>query len=532
MKKNYVLLITLFITTVSFGQTTIFDVAGGGALPTGWSSSNPITSGDIDRSTYYLVETDGTDYDNITTDNIDLTSYSSAEFSLDLATFGSGTNNPAKIEISFDGGGSYTQVEVTATPSSSTYIDGGTFPLSSLTSQVKIRITNNGVAAKGVRLRNIKLVAYSASPTILVSSAVSGLDYEEGSGPSVEGSFTVSGTFLTDDILVSAPTNFEVSETPGGTFTNSVTLLEGGTGTIGSTLVYVRLKDALSVASYSDDITASSTSAPNKTVTVSGDVFAAPTNALLIAGVYDGEVSSHPKGVSLYVLQDIPDLSVFGVGAANNGGGTDGQEFTFPADPASEGDYIYIASTATDFNTFFGFDVDYTDGDMGINGDDAIELFEGGQVIDVFGDINQDGSGTAWDYLDGWAYRNTIGPSTTFVGAEWNYSGINELDNAVNSLCSTPFPTATYYTAVLKVERNQIQNFTVYPNPVKDGYLIISSASSELKTIKIYDVLGKQVLSATTQNNERVNVSNLNAGIYILKVEEAGKLATSKLIIQ
>jgi hypothetical protein len=37
-----------------------------------------------------------------------------------------------------------------------------------------------------------------------------------------------------------------------------------------------------------------------------------------------------PKAIELYVYEDIVDLSIFGVGSANNGGGTDGEEFTFP----------------------------------------------------------------------------------------------------------------------------------------------------------------------------------------------------------
>ena len=59
------------------------------------------------------------------------------------------------------------------------------------------------------------------------------------------------------------------------------------------------------------------------------------------------------------------------------------------------------------FTNFFGFAPNYSSFALGINGDDAVELFKNGSVVDVFGDINVDGSGQAWDYLDGWAYRNT-----------------------------------------------------------------------------------------------------------------------------
>ena len=64
--------------------------------------------------------------------------------------------------------------------------------------------------------------------------------------------------------------------------------------------------------------------------TLSGD--------LLITAVYDGPLTGGvPKGVELYVLNDIPDLSDYGLGSANNGGGTDGEEFTFPAGSATAG---------------------------------------------------------------------------------------------------------------------------------------------------------------------------------------------------
>ena len=52
-----------------------------------------------------------------------------------------------------------------------------------------------------------------------------------------------------------------------------------------------------------------------------------------------------------------------------------------------------------------------------INGDDSIELYENGQIIDTFGDVDTDGSGQDWDYVDGWAYRSSgTGPEwTTFT---------------------------------------------------------------------------------------------------------------------
>ena len=74
---------------------------------------------------------------------------------------------------------------------------------------------------------------------------------------------------------------------------------------------------------------------------------------------------------------------------------------------ASAGTYIYVSKETSNFTAFFGFAPDYITTAVDINGDDAVELFQDGSVIDVFGDIDVDGTGEPWDHLDGWAYRNS-----------------------------------------------------------------------------------------------------------------------------
>jgi hypothetical protein len=83
----------------------------------------------------------------------------------------------------------------------------------------------------------------------------------------------------------------------------------------------------------------------------------------------------------------------------------------------------------------------------------------------------------------------------------------------------------------LSVQQNTIAGLNVYPNPVKDGNLYITSNSSNTKTVAVYDILGKQVLNATTSNNA-VNVSNLKKGAYIVNISEDGKTDSRKLIIE
>jgi len=170
------------------------------------------------------------------------------------------------------------------------------------------------------------------------------------------------------------------------------------------------------------------------------------SNSLIITGVFDGPLTGGtPKGLELYATGAIADLSVYGIGAANNGGGTDGEEFTLSG-AAAQGDFIYIAyegSNTDSFTNFFGFAPNFTTSTVNINGDDAIELFKNGTVIDVMGDVNVSGSGEAWDYLDGWAYGTAS--DGTFTASNWLFSGVDQLEGGSTNVTTTaPFPVGTY----------------------------------------------------------------------------------------
>ena len=195
----------------------------------------------------------------------------------------------------------------------------------------------------------------------------------------------------------------------------------------------------------------------NKTIlvaTLASFILASSSNAaLLISGVFDGTLSGGtPKGVELYATTDIADLSVYGIGSANNGGGSDGMEFVLSGS-ALAGDYIYAVAGGNDdeFAAWFGETATFTTNSMSINGDDAIELFSASteSVIDTFGDINVDGNGEDWEYMDGWAYR-TSGSAGAFTISDWSFSGANAWDGASDNASSgAVMPLGTFTTSVV-----------------------------------------------------------------------------------
>ncbi|GLS24822.1 ExeM/NucH family extracellular endonuclease [Marinibactrum halimedae] len=232
---------------------------------------------------------------------------------------------------------------------------------------------------------------------------------------------------------------------------------------------------------------------------------------MVISGVFDGTLPGGvPKGVELYVTEDINDLSQYGVGSANNGGGSDGEEFTFPAISVSAGSYIYVTSEDAAFEEFFGFtpDIAYTSSAAAINGDDAIELFKNGSVIDVFGDINVDGSGQSWDHLDGWAYRlsgqNANGG--TFDSSHWLFSGTNVWDGASNNEGSTAvMPVATFTLDATPGDGDDDNGNTV----------VIGTCNDEATLISTIQGAGREVTSTDTVVVEGIVTGIRNNGFFI-----------------
>jgi hypothetical protein len=112
----------------------------------------------------------------------------------------------------------------------------------------------------------------SFSPVVVTSvSSLIDLNYHLGEGPSAEQSFTVSGNYLTNDVVVSAPTNYEISLTSGSAFTSQLTLVPT-LGDVSATTIYVRLKAGLGVNPYNGSIDVTSTGATTANITLSGTV--------------------------------------------------------------------------------------------------------------------------------------------------------------------------------------------------------------------------------------------------------------------
>lgn len=67
----------------------------------------------------------------------------------------------------------------------------------------------------------------------------------------------------------------------------------------------------------------------------------------------------------------------------------------------------------------------------------------------------------------------------------------------------------------------------IYPNPASD-YTIINAA--EVTFIEIYDITGKNILNTVPTTDNKIDISHLSKGTYLVSLHTKGKVSTSKLI--
>ncbi|QHI37124.1 hypothetical protein IMCC3317_25020 [Kordia antarctica] len=89
---------------------------------------------------------------------------------------------------------------------------------------------------------------------------------------------------------------------------------------------------------------------------------------------------------------------------------------------------------------------------------------------------------------------------------------------------------ASDINTTLGTEEFGTTSFNMYPNPTNGSTVTISSASNNAKSVKVYSIIGKQVINTTITNT--LDVSGLQSGIYVVQITENGKSATKKLVIK
>jgi len=130
-------------------------------------------------------------------------------------------------------------------------------------STVKIETTE-----KRAFIDNVMVVSSSSSstPAVSVSGTLAAVNTTYGTASAVPTSFTVSGSSLTEGILINAPSGYEISQTAGGAAGYATTQTVGAAGTVAAKTIYVRLMATTPVGSYAGNVTCNSAESAGATV--------------------------------------------------------------------------------------------------------------------------------------------------------------------------------------------------------------------------------------------------------------------------
>lgn len=147
-------------------------------------------------------------------------------------------------------------------------------------------------------------------------------------------------------------------------------------------------------------------------------------------------------------------------------------------------------------------------------------------------------------------YKTSANGAWTQIGPDYT----TENKNWVDVVLALPNPSDEYYIAfegtsnwarglniddvtvtddpTQAVDTNGTKEFRYYPNPVKD-VLNIETASRKMNDASIYSMDGKLIRNVKLSgNNSQINMSDLQSGVYLVRVKSEGEDRTIRVIKQ
>ncbi len=80
--------------------------------------------------------------------------------------------------------------------------------------------------------------------------------------------------------------------------------------------------------------------------------------------------------------------------------------------------------------------------------------------------------------------------------------------------------------AMLQVKENEVASFRIYPNPTEDNIFIQSDA--DVTFVEVFDLLGNSVVKTFSPLNNKIDVSELSSGIYVVRIHSAAGIFSAR----
>lgn len=92
------------------------------------------------------------------------------------------------------------------------------------------------------------------------------------------------------------------------------------------------------------------------------------------------------------------------------------------------------------------------------------------------------------------------------------------------------------YIPVLATETFETNDFVLYPNPNNGSFNLQLTATSDKVSVNVYDMRGRLILNKQVQANglvnEAIELTNAQAGIYLVTIEDGARKVTKKIVVE
>ena len=117
-----------------------------------------------------------------------------------------------------------------------------------------------------------------------------------------------------------------------------------------------------------------------------------------------------------------------------------------------------------------------------------------------------------------------------YVGVVYDIIDFTELVCFTNNVDTYFFNGATSCdNTTLGFDDLNVDSFNIYPSPVQDLVRIENTSNTEITSIKLYDVLGRLVMTEKGDINQ-IDLSHLNSGLLFVEIETDKGVVTKKII--
>jgi pectate lyase len=170
-------------------------------------------------------------------------------------------------------GAAYQQVGTITILGNASSWNQGSLAINELSSNIRIKlVAYNATAGGDVRVDDIAVTSYATTMITVSTNSLASFGSVVTGNTSSSSNYTVSGSGLTDDILITAPTGFQVSA-DNSNFYSSISLTRSGS-TVPTTTVYARFAPSSPSGLTNGNISHTSIGAATQNVSVSGTALA------------------------------------------------------------------------------------------------------------------------------------------------------------------------------------------------------------------------------------------------------------------